>query len=170
MSNPIFQLSILSQNDQPNGVCPGCSVGAEITATIVEYGGGTIYASNAPQPYPNTSFPLNKPVLLPIPPAPGTTAPATPTWFMEVTSGIENAWFSVEIQTPGNLSTSIRVNGSDMAAWVAANQKGPTNQIYAKGDCGIFGYAQENAASQQPVYWIYTLTAGVCNPQVHPSV
>jgi hypothetical protein len=168
MSNPIFQLSALSQNDQPNSSCPGCASGTEITATILAYGGGIIYAENAPQPYPNTAFPLSKAVLLPIPPAPGTTPPPTPTWFMEVNNGIENAWFFVEIQTPGQSPTRIHVDGSSMAAWVAANQKEPTNQIYATGNCGVFGYAQENALPKQPAYWIYTLTAGVCNPQVNP--
>jgi len=166
MKNPVFQLSILSQNDQPNPSCPGCSVGDQITATVVDYGGGTIYSENAPSGYPTTNFPINKPVLLPIP---GENPPPTPTWFMEVTGGIEKAWFEVAINTPGFSPVQIRVNGSDMAKWVAANQKTDTNQIYAEGNCGIFGYAQENLQSN-PLYWIYTITAGVCNPQVHPPL
>lgn len=165
MSNTIFQLSMVSQNDQPNPSCEGCSVGDQITATVLEYGGGTIYFSNAPASCPETAFPVGKPVLLPVP---GAAPPPTPTWFMEVSNGIENAWFSVEVNTPGQQPSVIRVNGSDMAAWVAASKKDPTNQIYAGGNCGIFGYAQENQASKQPVYWIYTITAGVCNPQIHP--
>lgn len=160
--NPIFQLSALSQNDQPNPSCPGCSVGDQITATLLSYGGGQIFLSDPPQPYPATQFPINTPVLLPIP----NSGKPTPTWFMEVENGIENAWFLLEVTTPGISTKRILIEGINMPAWTKEGPK--TNQIYQGGDCGIFGFAQKNTPANQPVYWIYTVTGGVCNPQVHP--
>ena len=69
---------------------------------------------------------------------------------------------------PGTPSTSITIKGSDLPGWVKQNEKEKTNQIYKSGQCGIFGFAQRNEVAGQGVYWIYTVTAGVSNPKVHP--
>lgn len=167
-TNPVFQVSVLSQNDQPNQCCAGRAAGAEIHAFISAYGGCTFLPpGSGVSGYPSSNEELMKPVLLPVP---SSDPPPTPTWFFEVTNGIENAWVEVLILTPGQLPCTIRVDGTNMPQWVGDNDEAPTNQIYQYGNCGIFGYAQENSPkAPQPTYWIYTLTAGVCNPRVHPS-
>jgi hypothetical protein len=166
--NSVFQISILSQNDPPDQCCAGCAVGAEIYAFVFDYGGCNFLSAGSNRAgYPASNEELRKPVLLPVP---ADFPPPTPTWFFEVTNGIDNAWVDVLILTPGQLPCIIRINGANMELWVADNTESPTNQIYSYGNCGIFGYAQENnPGDSQPVYWIYTLTAGVCNPHVHPT-
>lgn len=160
--NPVFQLSALSQNDQANPSCPGCSEGAKITAMVTDHGGCELLTSPPPPPYPASNVPVGEWVHLPIP----NSKEPTPTWFFEVTDGIENAWIDLVIFTPNYGFTEIYLQGSNMPCWVAQNKENPTNQIYKKGNCGIFGYAQENVTDL--TYWIYTVTAGVCNPMVHP--
>lgn len=146
----IFQLTAVSQND------PQCSIGSQLTATITSYNGGTLTANSSPLT-----------VDLPIPPPP--TPPPSPTWFLALDHTIKDASFSIEIAgPPGTQTTAITINGSDMPGWVAQNEKEKTNQIYKQGTCGIFGFAQRNVVEGQGVYWIYTVTGGVCDPQVHP--
>lgn len=63
----VFQLTVISQNDRQ------CSIGAQLTGTVTAYSGGSLRSD---------SFPVNQPVPLPIPPAPGQTPPPSPTWFL----------------------------------------------------------------------------------------
>lgn len=152
----IFQLTIVSQND------PGCEFGTELYATVTAYSGGKLV---------NGSMPVNQKVKLPIPPAPGTTPPPSPTWFMELADSIDNASYSIEISGPaGYPTTKILLNGSDMKGWIAANKIDKTNQIYLESNCGIFGFAQENDVNGGNTNWIYTITGGVVHPHVHPPV
>ena len=155
MSGNIFQLTAVSQND------PGCPIGAELHAVLTAYSGGTLRSD---------SFPVGERIHLPIPPGPGKTAPPSPTWFLILDHTIKEASFTIVIDGPGkNNQTSIQIDGANMPGWVAVNQKEDTNQIYKSGDCGIFGYAQENKPSDQPISWIYTVTGGVYQPKVHPN-
>jgi hypothetical protein len=161
---PIFQLSILSQND------PGCAAGDKITASVLYHRGGNIYLKGtqpAPPPrYPVTDFPLDKPVLLPIPQNLGSP---TPTWFMEISKDdLNEVVFIVEVKTPGQKAKIIILNAGEVGLWAEENKKTKTNQIYKEGDCGIFGFAQLNIPEGQPAYFIYTITAGVDNPKIHP--
>jgi len=160
--NPVFQLSALSQNDQPNSECPGCSEGDNISAVVIAYDGCELLTPPPPPPYPASNVPVGEWVHLPIP----KSKEPTPTWFFEVTNGIENVWVDLVVFTPYYGATEITVQGSNLPAWVAQIKKNPTNQIYKRGNCGIFGYAQDNVA--ELTYWIYTVTAGVCNPMLHP--
>ncbi len=168
----VFQLSILSQNDQPNTSCDGCDVGAEITATVTAASGCTFLSkSNAIPPYPVSNENMTTSVLLPIP---SSTPPPTPTWFFLVNGKIEDIEVNLKVTTPGypDQPCKILLTGKEIVNWVDANHGGstPTNQIFQHGNCGIFGYAQKNDKdSDQPIYWIYTITAGVCDPKVHPS-
>ncbi|HYX22541.1 MAG TPA: hypothetical protein VFC23_00175 [Thermoanaerobaculia bacterium] len=150
----IFQLTAVSQDDR------GCPIGAQLTGTVTAYSGGSLRSG---------SFPVNQPVPLPIPPRGGHKAPPSPTWFLVLDDSIEDASFTIVIEGPGtNNPTTITIDGANMPKWVAQNQKEDTNQIYRAGQCGIFGFAQENQPSDQPVYWIYTVTGGVFHPKVHP--
>ncbi|MFL5386288.1 MAG: hypothetical protein ACJ8GN_27540 [Longimicrobiaceae bacterium] len=161
MANDVFQLTVLSQND------PECSIGSELSVVVDQPTGGTLTTGPIDA---GGSFPVGTPVPLPIPPPPGATGPESPTWFLQLSDGIENASYSLTISGPdGSNPTSITIAGSSMPGWVAQNQKEDTNQIYLEATCGIFGYAQENIQSQSTT-WIYTVTAGVYDPMVHPPV
>jgi hypothetical protein len=149
----IFQLSVLSQDD------PECNIGSQLQVVVQPPVGGTLTAN---------SFPVGVPVDLPTPPPTPTFGP-TPTWFLELSDGIENASYTLEITGPtGQTPTTITVPGSSMRGWVKQNQSDPTNQIYLEQTCGIFGFAQENSPPDQ-TYWIYTVTAGVCDPRLHAA-
>ena len=169
-TNGVFQLSILSQNDQPNPSCPGCSVGKDIYTFVYNYGGCKFLPPTSSIPnYPASNEKYRELVHLPIP---SQNPPPTPTWYFELTDSLDDAWIDVCIITPGYRPRFITIDGSNMRNWIAQSHNGetPTNQIYQHGNCGIIGYAQENAgSSDQPDFWIYTLTAGICNPQVHPG-
>ena len=150
----IFRLTTVSQND------PGCLDGEDLFATVTNVTGGTLLSSSSP---------MNQKVSLPIPPPPGHAGPPSPTWFLELNGSIDDASFTVEISGPADYTTTtIVVEGADMAAWIAASKKVKTNQIYATGASGIFGYAQEDNVVDGSFNWIYTITAGVVNPMVHP--
>lgn len=161
--NPIFQLTTVSQNDQPDSICPGCAVGTDIHAYIINYGGGRFLPpSKAKPPYPSSNEQLHNYALLPIP---GEKTPS-PTWFFEIIDGIENFWVELIIRTPGYVGTNIRICGANMPYWTSVNQQEPTNQIWAYGSCGVFGYAQQTEDNDF-TNWIYTVTGGVCKPEVH---
>ncbi|HEX6372494.1 MAG TPA: hypothetical protein VF006_26475 [Longimicrobium sp.] len=148
----VFQLSVLSQDD------PQCPVGSSLSVVVDQPVGGTL-ASN--------SFPIGTAVALPTPPGTSTYGP-TPTWFLDLSNGIDAASFTLTISGPSpQITTPITIPGDQMAAWVAQNNIEDTNQIWQPGECGIFGYAQYNADADQ---WIYTVTAGVYYPQVNPPV
>lgn len=152
----IFRLTTVSQNDN------GATSGDKLTATVTDIKGGKLVGPSSP---------MNKAVDMPIPPAQGVTPPMPPTWFMELDGSIDDASFTVEISGPAPYpTTTIEVKGSDMAAWVAANKIEKTNQIYSKGNDGIFGFAQEDSVVDGNLNWIYSITGGVVNPMVHPPV
>ncbi|HEX9936525.1 MAG TPA: hypothetical protein VGB15_05365, partial [Longimicrobium sp.] len=121
MANAIFQLTVVSQNDpasQPEG--------SELSVVVDPPVGGTLRSN---------SFPVGTPVALPIPPAPGTKAPPSPTWFLELDDTIENASYTLTVSGPyGADPTQITVNGSDMPGWVAQNHTRKTNQVYKTGN------------------------------------
>ena len=151
----IFQLTAVSQDD------PGCPIGAQLNGTVTAYSGGSLRSD---------SFPVNTSVSLPIPPQAGKKTPPSPTWFLVLDDSIDDASFTIVIEGPGSSNpTTITIDGANMPGWVAQNQKEDTNQIYKSGKCGIFGYAQENQPTDQPISWIYTVTGGVFNPKVHPG-
>jgi hypothetical protein len=150
----IFRLTAVSQND------PGTTDGENLSATVTGFTGGKLQS---------ISSPINEKVSLPIPPPEGHTGPKPPTWFMELDGSTKDASFTVEISGPaGYTPTTIVVKGSDMANWIATNHKEKTNQIYAKGTSGIFGFAQEDDVVDGNLNWIYSITGGVVNPMVHP--
>lgn len=156
-----FQLSALSQNDNYDQ--------KHITATVT-CTGGTLEPG---------SFATSEPIDLPIPPTPFGTPPPTPTWFLDVNGDANDACFTVEIidnnVTPAQ-KTPIQLSLSEVIGWA---QKNPpinsseplkTNQIWQKGQHGIFGYAEQGTpVAGFAQNWIYTITAGVINPQVNPE-
>lgn len=174
---PLFQLSALSQNDQPNPSCSGCSVGKHIIAKVVDFKGGGIFPPGSKNPYyPASNTQFDFPVLLPWP----NSGLETPTWYFVITQGLQNFEVTIVVYTPGYidpdtgvyhpaLETPIKIKGSDMPTWVAQNQKQKTNQVYQYGDCGIFGFAQkESDVGVGYDQWIYTVTGGVCDPKIRP--
>ncbi|MDH7447650.1 hypothetical protein [Aquimarina sp. 2201CG14-23] len=150
----IFQLTMVSQND------PQCNDGTDLFGEVTSFTGGTLGASG---------LKAQNQVHLPIPPDPSNPKPApSPTWFLELDGSIDKASFSVVISGPkGYTSTKITIDGSNMESWVTQNEKEKTNQIYKESSCGIFGFAQKNVTASG-TYWIYTITAGVSYPVVHP--
>jgi hypothetical protein len=155
MANNTFQLTAVSQNDP--GSWPD---GSQLTGTLTAYSGGTLESSSPP---------VNQAVSLPIPPPPGPNPPTPPTWVLVMDKTIKEASYTIVIEGPGQKPTTINIDGANMPMWVAQNKKEDTNQIYKEGKCGIFGYAQENPVSGQPINWIYTVTGGVSYPKVHPN-
>ena len=151
----IFQFTMVSQND------PECSCGNELLGEVTAFEGGILRSD---------SFPLKKNVSLPIPPPPNTPIPPPPpTWFLELDGNIEDAYFTVTISGPDSKSpTTITIDGSKMKKWIEQNEKEKTNQIYKESSCGIFGFAQKNIVNST-TSWIYTITAGVSYPVIHPS-
>lgn len=113
---------------------------------------------------------------MPIPPAPGTIAAPTPTWFIEppASGGMDSGTYSIYIWCPSDSSypgVSIVVSAHNVEQWAAmphynGNNKSIArpNQIYSTGTCGVFGFAQRG-----PNGLIYTVTAGVNCPQVYPN-
>ena len=150
MSNKnVFQLSVLSQNDA------GAADGADIYCKITQISNGDLRSG---------SFPINQNVELPIPPAPNTVAPPTPTWFLIPTND-DTASFSVEVFCPTDEdypTASIVVTESEVRAMVQVPFAKRENLIYQKGVYGIIGFATEG-----PNGLIYTITAGVLNPRLH---
>lgn len=145
MKKEVFQLTLVSQND------PG-SDGENLFGEVVALEGG---------PIEGNSDPVNEPLHLPTPQEHGSL-----NWFMNLENGIENAAFTVRISSDEN---PITVLGRDLPAWVAQNQREKTNQIYQESINGIFGYAQKNE-KEDMIQWIYTITAGVNHPRLHPPV
>ncbi|MFP9116112.1 hypothetical protein ACLI1A_19410 [Flavobacterium sp. RHBU_3] len=144
-----FQLSILSQNDF------GAADGSNLICIVSEANGGTLQQG---------SFPLNAEILLPIPPAEGVTPLATPTWFLVPNGEIQDTSYTISISCPTDPSypiTNMTINASDVSKWASVlpfDQR--PNQIYSNGVYGVFGFAQTG-----PDGLIYTVTAGVLNPQ-----
>lgn len=155
-----FQLSALSQNDNYDSKA--------ITATVTD-AGGTLEPG---------SFPTSKAVDLPIPPTPSGTPPPTPTWFLDVDGNASDAYFTLEIiddNVKPTQKTPIKISLSEVIEWAQKNPpintKEPlkTNQIWQKGQHGIFGYAEQGTpVTGFKENWIYTITAGVINPEVNP--
>ncbi|MNJ86455.1 hypothetical protein D3C87_39510 [compost metagenome] len=154
-----FQLSALSQNDNYDS--------NRITATVNDPG-GTLEPG---------SFATSEAVDLPIPPTPSENPP-TPTWFLGVSGDLNDACFTVEIidnNVKPTQTTLINISLSEVIGWA---QKNPplnnseplkTNQIWQKGQHGIFGYAEQGSpVAGFEENWIYTITAGVINPEVNP--
>lgn len=146
-TKPVFQLSVLSQND--SGAADGNKIFCEITSIT----NGSLRSG---------SFPLKEGVVLPIPP--GEDKPATPTWFLVPDTNILDTSFDVKIYCPTDAkypTTNITVKASDVEKWGATPYNDRNNQIYQKGDYGVFGFAQEGKHGL-----IYTITAGVLNPKL----
>ncbi len=151
-SPKIFQLTMVSQNDG------GCPCGSQLTGEVLFCIGGTLNEKRS------NPFKMHHSVKLPIPPPPA--PPPSPTWFFDLgPGGIDEFFVVVKVAGPAAEKgpTYIPIRGVDLPGWVKQNTKLATNQIYKTGDCGIFGFAQESS-----LYWIYTVTAGVTNPEVHP--
>lgn len=147
-TNKVFQLSALSQNDN------GAADGSQLFCTITQVNGGSLR---------NGSSPINSEVHLPIPPGQNSSV-ATPTWFLIPDGNIEDTSYKLEISCPSDSnypSTSIVVKASDVQKWALIPYDERDNQIYQNGEYGIFGFAQEG-----PDGLIYTVTAGVLNPQL----
>jgi len=148
-TKPVFQLSVLSQNDS------GAADGSKIFCKITKITNGSLRSG---------SFPLKEAVALPIPPQEGVKAPATPTWFLEPNTNISDTLFELEIYCPTDTkypTTNITVTASDVQKWGTVSYNERDNQIYQKGDYGVFGFAQEGKKGL-----IYTITAGVLNPKL----
>ncbi|VXA95464.1 conserved hypothetical protein [Flavobacterium sp. 9AF] len=144
----VFQLSALSQNDL------GATDGSKIFCTITKVTNGTLRAG---------SFPVNEEVHLPTPPGQNGSGP-TPTWFLIPDEAISETSFELQINCPTDSNypiTKITVNASDVQQWAKIPYNDRDNQIYQEGENGIFGFAQEG-----PNGLIYTITAGVLNPQL----
>ncbi len=139
-----FQLSVLSQND------PGAKYSSELFCTVTKVTGGSLKPG---------SEPLNKPISLPIP---SSTPPPTPTWFLDLCNDEESS-YSVKITCPTEKTYPtcyIEVKSSDVEKWGAVPYDQRDNQIYSKGEYGVFGFAQIGKNGL-----IYTITAGVLNPK-----
>lgn len=144
----VFQLSAVSQND--NGAADGNTILCEVTKIT----NGTLRTG---------SFPINKEVPLPTPPGQNGSGP-TPTWFLQPNGAISETSFELQISCPTDKNyptTSITVKASDVEKWALIPYNERDNQIYQNGEYGIFGFAQEG-----PNGLIYTVTAGVLNPQL----
>lgn len=144
----VFQLSALSQND--NGAADGSKLFCEVTKIT----NGSLR---------DGSFAINEKVALPTPPGQDTSGP-TPTWFLVPDKTILDTSFDLEISCPSDSSypaTTITVKASDVQKWAAIPYNERDNQIYQGGEYGVFGFAQEG-----PDGLIYTVTAGVLNPQL----
>jgi hypothetical protein len=147
-NDSVFQLSALSQND------PGVADGNKLFCNVTSITGGTLRSG---------SFPINRAVALPIPPGQNGSGP-TPTWFIVPDNTIQETAFNIEVSCPTDSNypaTKITVKASDVQKWAAIPYNERDNQIYQEGEYGIFGFAQEG-----PNGLIYTVTAGVLNPQL----
>ena len=147
-TNAVFQLSALSQND--NGAADGSKVFCKITKIT----NGSLRMG---------SFPINKEVHLTTPPGQNGSGP-TPTWFLVPDHHILDTSFELEISCPSDDNypkTSIAITAAAVQKWASIPYNDRDNQIYQEGKYGIFGFAQEG-----PSGLIYTVTAGVLNPQL----
>ncbi|WP_445457021.1 hypothetical protein [Flavobacterium sp. HNIBRBA15423] len=147
-TSKVFQLSALSQNE--NGAADGSKIFCEVTKIAK----GNLRTG---------SFPINELVHLTTPPGQNGSGP-TPTWFLIPDSDISETSFELQISCPSDSNypkTSITVKASDVQKWAAIPYNERDNQIYQEGEYGIFGFAQEG-----PNGLIYTVTAGVLNPQL----
>lgn len=151
-----FQLTILSQSTS-NCVCR-----QQLSATVVGITGGKLQKES---PAIGTTTPLLARS------ASALIAPTPPTWILDLGAGesIEAASFTVIILGPCIPPTTITIPGARMNEWVGRNQKEKTNQIYRDGNCGVIGYAEKLLGSDQKARWLYTITAGVTNPPLHPD-
>jgi len=152
-----FQLTILSQNPS------SCICGQQLSATVVGIAGGKLRKESSAT---GMTMPL------PTAAAPGVIGSPYPTWILDLGPGeaIEAASFTVIILGPCIPPTTIAVPGARMGEWLSQNRKEKTNQIYLDGNCGIIGYAEKLLAPDQKTRWLYTITAGVTNPPLHPSI
>lgn len=147
-ASKVFQLSALSQNDAE------AADGSKIFCEVTKITNGSLRTG---------SFPINEDVHLTTPPGQNASGP-TPTWYLVPDSDISKTSFDLEISCPSNLSypkTKITIKGSDVQEWAAIPYDERDNQIYQEGEYGVFGFAQEG-----PNGLIYTVTAGVLNPQL----
>jgi hypothetical protein len=149
----VFQLTMVSQND------PGTGCGDELKGIVLGVKGGTLN---------KTSFPYQEGVSLPVP---SNDPPKSPTWFLDLDGNIEDVSITIAVFGPEGEYTPkvITINGANMPGWVAQNKKDKTNQVYIESANGIFGFAQQNVVADT-AYWIYTITAGVVNPKIHPPI
>ncbi|WP_281635524.1 hypothetical protein [Flavobacterium marginilacus] len=147
-TNKVFQLSALSQNDA------GAADGSQLFCKVTKITNGNLRAG---------SFSINEMIALPIPPGQNGSAP-TPTWFLVPDDNILDTSFNLEISCPSDSNypiTTITVKASDVQKWATIPYNERDNQIYQQGQYGIFGFAQDG-----PNGLIYTVTAGVLNPQL----
>jgi len=147
-TNTVFQLSALSQNDA------GAANGSQLFCEVTKITNGTLRTG---------SFSINEMVALPTPPGQDGSGP-TPTWFLVPDDSILDTSFELEILCPSDNDypkTAITVKASDVQQWASKPYNDRDNQIYQEGKYGIFGFAQEG-----PNGLIYTVTAGVLNPQL----
>ncbi|WP_130734131.1 hypothetical protein [Flavobacterium sp. J27] len=144
----VFQLSAVSQNDVE------AADGSKIFCTLAKITNGTLRTG---------SFPINEAVHLPTPPGQNSSGD-TPSWFLIPENNILETSFELEINCPSDSNypvTKITVKASDVQKWANIPYNERENQIYQEGKNGIFGFAQEG-----PNGLIYTITAGVLNPQL----
>lgn len=147
-TNTVFQLSALSQNDA------GAADGSQLFCEVKKITNGNLRTG---------SFSINEMIALPTPPGQDGSGP-TPTWFLVPENNILDTSFELEILCPSDNNypkTSITIKASDVQQWASIPYNERDNQIYQEGKYGIFGFAQEG-----PNGLIYTVTAGVLNPQL----
>ncbi|PHS10338.1 MAG: hypothetical protein COA88_02535 [Kordia sp.] len=148
-TNSVFELNVRSQNDA------GTADGDKLFCKITNISNGSLRSG---------SFPIKEEVLLTIPPVQTKSNPIPPVWFLIPNDNILDTEYTIEISCPTDTSyptKNITVKASDVEKWGAVPYNKRDNQIYQKGDYGIFGFAQEG-----PKGLIYTVTAGVLNPKL----
>jgi len=144
-ANSVFQLTVVSQNDN------GAADGSKLFCKVTKITNGSLRSNSAP---------LNKEVALSIP-----QEKKTLNWFLIPSENILDTSFELQIYCPTDTNyptTNIIVKASDVEKWGEAPKDKRQNQIYQKGDYGIFGYAQDETGGL-----IYTVTAGVLNPRLY---
>ena len=147
-TNTVFQLSALSQNDA------GAADGSQLFCEVTKITNGSLRTG---------SFSINEMVALPVPPGQSGSGP-TPTWFLVPDDKTLDTSFYLKISCPSDSGypiTNITVKASDVQKGAAIPYNERDNQIYQGGKYGIFGFAQDG-----PDGLIYTVTAGVLNPQL----
>ena len=148
-TNSVFELNVRSQNDN------GAADGNKLFCKITNISNGSLRSG---------SFPINEEVHLTIPPVQTKSNPIPPVWFLIPNDNILDTEYTLEISCPTDTSyptKNITIKASDVEKWGAVPYNKRDNQIYQKGDYGIFGFAQEG-----PKGLIYTVTAGVLNPRL----
>jgi len=148
-TNSVFELNVRSQNDN------GAADGNKLFCKITNISNGSLRSG---------SFPINEEVHLTVPPVQTKPNPIPPVWFLIPNDNILDTEYILEISCPADTNyptKNITIKASDVEKWGAVPYNKRDNQIYQKGDYGIFGFAQEG-----PNGLIYTITAGVLNPQL----